>query len=50
MAIDRWDPFREAVSLSDAMNLLFRESFVRPSNGAAPRRRPGHAPPRRLGE
>ncbi len=35
MAIDRWDPFREAVSLSDAMNLLFRESFVRPSNGAA---------------
>jgi len=35
MAIDRWDPFREAVSLSDAMNLLFRESFVRPTNGAA---------------
>jgi HSP20 family protein len=33
MAIERWDPFREAVSLSDAMNLLFRESFVRPSSG-----------------
>jgi HSP20 family protein len=33
MAIERWDPFREAVSLSDAMNLLFRERFVRPSNG-----------------
>ena len=32
MAIERWDPFREAVSLSDAMNALFRESFIRPSN------------------
>jgi HSP20 family protein len=33
MAIERWDPFREAVSLRDAMNTLFQESFVRPSNG-----------------
>jgi len=33
MTIERWDPFREAVSLGDAMNLLFRESFVRPSSG-----------------
>jgi len=33
MAIERWDPFREAVSLSDAMNALLRESFIRPSNG-----------------
>jgi len=33
MAIDRWDPFREAVSLSDAMNALLRESYVRPGNG-----------------
>ena len=32
MAIERWDPFREAVSLSDAMNALLRESFIRPSN------------------
>ena len=32
MAIERWDPFREAVSLSDAMNALFRESFIRPSS------------------
>jgi HSP20 family protein len=32
MAIDRWDPFREAVSLSDAMNALLRDSFIRPSN------------------
>ena len=32
MAIDRWD-FREAVSLSDAMNALLRESFIRPASG-----------------
>jgi HSP20 family protein len=31
MAIERWDPFREAVSLRDAMNMLFQESFVRPN-------------------
>ena len=36
MAIERWDPFREAVSLRDAMNALFQESFVRPSSGAGP--------------
>jgi HSP20 family protein len=30
MAIQLWDPFREAVSLRDAMNSLFQESFVRP--------------------
>jgi len=33
MAIERWDPFREAVSLRDAMNALFQESFVRPGGG-----------------
>jgi len=33
MAIERWDPFREAVSLRDAMNQLFQESFVRPGQG-----------------
>ena len=49
MAIDRWDPFREAVSLSDAMNALFRESFIRPSSVPGQQaRRP--APARRLGE
>jgi HSP20 family protein len=32
MPIERWDPFREAVSLSDAMNALLRESFIRPSS------------------
>jgi len=31
MAIERWDPFREAISLRDAMNSLFQDSFVRPS-------------------
>jgi HSP20 family protein len=30
MAIQLWDPFREAVSLRDAMNALFQESFIRP--------------------
>jgi HSP20 family protein len=30
MAIERWDPFREAVSLSDAFSHLLRDSFVRP--------------------
>jgi HSP20 family protein len=29
MAIDHWDPFRDAVSLRDAMNALFQDSFVR---------------------
>ncbi len=33
MSIERWDPFREAVSLRDAMNHLFQESFVRPGQG-----------------
>ena len=35
MAIERWDPFRDAISLRDAMNSLFQESFVRPSGLAA---------------
>jgi HSP20 family protein len=33
MAIDHWDPFRDAVSLRDAMNALFQDSFVRPGSG-----------------
>ncbi len=33
MSIERFDPFREAISLSDAVNSLFRESFVRPGQG-----------------
>lgn len=36
MAIERWDPFREAVSLRDAMNSLFQDSFVRPTGLSGP--------------
>lgn len=28
--LTRWDPFRDAMKLSDAMDRLFEESFVRP--------------------
>jgi len=35
MAIDRWDPFSEAVSLRDAMNSLLQESFIRPGSRLA---------------
>ena len=39
MSIERWDPFREMISLRDAMNSLLPESFVRPgglpANGGA---------------
>jgi len=31
MAIERWDPFRDMISLRDAMNSLLQESFVRPA-------------------
>jgi HSP20 family protein len=43
MAISPWDPFREAISLRDAMNTLLQESFVRPANGA-PDGRPAPLP------
>jgi HSP20 family protein len=36
MAIERWDPFREMVSLRDAMNSLLQDSFVRPGAGLMP--------------
>jgi len=39
MTIERWDPFRDMISLRDAMNSLLQESFVRPSGlggGTAP--------------
>jgi len=29
--IVRWEPFREMISLRDAMNRLFEDSFIRPS-------------------
>lgn len=31
MTIERWDPFREMVSLRDAVNSLLQESFVQPT-------------------
>ena len=36
MSIERWDPFREMISLRDAMNSLLAESFVRPGGQPAP--------------
>jgi HSP20 family protein len=30
MAIERWEPLRDVVSLRDAMNTLLQESFIRP--------------------
>jgi hypothetical protein len=39
MAIERWDPFRETISLRDAMNSLLQESFVRPG-GMGPASQP----------
>jgi HSP20 family protein len=32
MAIQLWDPFTESVSLRDAVNSLFQENFLRPTN------------------
>ena len=34
MSIQRWDPWRDIVSLREAMNSLLEESFVRPRAGA----------------
>lgn len=36
MTIERWDPFGEMLTLRDAMNRLFEESFVRPGQAVAP--------------
>ena len=33
MSIQRWDPWRDIVSLREAMNSLLEESFVRPRAG-----------------
>jgi HSP20 family protein len=32
MSIERWDPFREAMSLRDAFNRLFDETLMRPGS------------------
>ena len=37
MTIDRWEPVREMVSLRDAVNSLFQESFVPPSGARSER-------------
>lgn len=36
MSIQRWDPWRDIVSLREAMNSLLEESFVRPRAGGMP--------------
>lgn len=36
MTIERWEPFRDMISLRDAMNSLLAESFVRPGGPPAP--------------
>ena len=33
MALERWDPFADVVSLRDAMDRLLQSSFVRPGGG-----------------
>ncbi len=35
MSIQRFDPFRDALSLRDAMNRLFEESFIHPAQAGA---------------
>ena len=35
MAIQRWDPFSEMISLRDAMDSLLQESFIRPGPALA---------------
>ena len=36
MTLQRWEPLREMVSLRDALDRLFRESFVHPSGTGMP--------------
>jgi HSP20 family protein len=33
MTIERWHPYREMISLRDAVNSLFQEGFVQPNDG-----------------
>src|SRR5688572_9865106 len=35
MSIQRWDPWRDIISLREAMNSLLEESFTRPRAGVA---------------
>ena len=41
MAIESWNPFQEAITLREAMNALFQDSFVRPGGTPA---HAGHVP------
>jgi HSP20 family protein len=43
MTTERWAPAHEMVSLRDAMNFLFQESFVQPTSGARSERGAGTA-------
>lgn len=38
MAMELWDPFDQAMSLRDAMDRLFQDSFIRPPSNAPARR------------
>ena len=40
MTLTRWDPSNEMVSLRDAVNFLFQESFVQPTSSARSERGP----------
>ena len=44
MSLMNWDPFREMVSLREAMDRLFEESFVRPRTRVNGGRRPLYLP------
>ena len=50
MPTQKWDPFRDIVSLRDAMNTLFDDSVVRPRAGAASFFQVGNAMPLDLRE
>ena len=34
--VERWEPFKEMMSLRDAMNRLFEDSFIRPGGWPLP--------------
>jgi len=42
--VTRWDPFGEALSLRDAMNRLFEQAVLQPSDGTSERREGSFTP------
>jgi HSP20 family protein len=44
MASERWDPFRDVVSLRDAVQSLLQESYVRPGGVSSPEGGPARLP------